>query len=90
MSKVILQGHIIVSDSDLARVTNELANHITLTKAEHGCLIFKVAVDRQNPHKFNVYEEFVNQAAFDNHQQRVKQSTWGQVTQNVNRHYAIT
>ncbi len=49
-----------------------------------------VTQDDMNPLKFSVYEEFVDQAAFDLHQARVKSSRWGQVTQNVERHYQIS
>lgn len=90
MSKITLQGHIIVSDSDLAQVNKELSNHKALTRAESGCLVFNVTIDDENFNKFNVYEEFVDQCAFNQHQQRVKDSTWGQVTQHVDRHYEIT
>lgn len=41
-----------------------------------GCLTFTVTPDEINPHKFSVYEELVNQVAFDNHQARVKLSKW--------------
>jgi len=88
--KVILQGHIIVLDDDLDTVTAALDSHIELTRAEQGCLIFNVTVDEKNQTKFNVYEEFVNQAAFDKHQLRVKQSNWGRVTTQVERHYLIS
>ena len=90
MGKVILQGHIIVPDDDLDVVTRELVEHIQLTSAEPGCLLFSVTVDEQNTHKFDVYEEFVDQTAFDKHQLRVKQSTWGRVTKKVERHYLIS
>ncbi|WP_348984465.1 hypothetical protein [Shewanella sp. 1CM18E] len=46
--------------------------------------------DESNPNTFNVYEEYVNQTAFDNHQARVKSSQWGKITKNVQRHYKIT
>lgn len=89
MPKVILQGYILVPDTDLTTVKNELVKHIALTRAELGCLAFKVSIDDENFNKFNVYEEFVDQYAFNQHQQRVRNSTWGQVTQNVDRHYEI-
>jgi quinol monooxygenase YgiN len=89
LTKVILQGFIVVPDSDLEIVKNELIIHKTLTLKEAGCLIFTVTPDETNPNKFSVYEEFVNQAAFDNHQVRVKTSKWGEVTKNVERHYQI-
>lgn len=89
LTKVILQGFIVVPDSDLEIVKSELIIHKTLTLKENGCLIFTVTPDETNPNKFSVYEEFVNQAAFDNHQVRVKTSKWGEVTKNVERHYQI-
>ena len=90
MSKVTLQGHIIVPDADLAIVKNELLIHEKLTKQESGCLIFEVSQDQSDSSKFNVYEEFIDQNAFDNHQLRVKNSNWGNVTKNVQRFYQIS
>ena len=90
MTKVVLQGFIIVPDSDLEVVKGELVIHKRLTLKEAGCLIFIVTPDEVNPNKFSVYEEFVNQTAFDNHQIRVKSSKWGEVTKNVERHYQIS
>ena len=63
--------------------------HTKLTKAEPGCLIFRVSPDANNPNKFEVYEEFINQTAFDHHQSRVRKSNWGKVTKHVQRHYQI-
>jgi len=88
--KVILQGYIIVPDDDLDTITAALVGHIELTRAEQGCLLFNVTVDDKNQNKFNVHEEFVNQSAFDKHQLRVKQSNWGGVTTQVERHYHIS
>jgi len=90
LSKITLQGHIIVADADLEVVKSELSLHTRLTKQETGCLLFSVTVDKNNPNKFDVYEEFVNQAAFDIHQSRVKSSNWGKVTRKVQRHYQIS
>ncbi len=90
LAKVILQGFIVVPDSDLEVVKRELVIHKKLTLNETGCLTFTVIPDEVNLHKFSVYEEFVNQAAFDNHQARVKLSKWGKVTKNVERHYKIS
>jgi len=90
LAKVILQGFIVVPESDLEAVKSELILHKRLTLKEVGCLTFTVTPDEVNPHKFIVYEEFVNQTAFDNHQARVKSSKWGKVTNNVERHYQIS
>ncbi len=90
LAKVILKGFIIVPDSDLEVLKAELIIHKELTLNEAGCLTFTVTPDEVNLNKFNVYEEFVDQAAFDNHQSRVKSSKWGNVTKNVERHYQIS
>ncbi|MGO2342358.1 putative quinol monooxygenase [Vibrio litoralis] len=90
MPKVVLQGYIIVLEKDLELIINELENHRLLTWQEEGCLAFSVEQCSNNPCRFNVYEEFTDQAAFDIHQQRVKASLWGRVSQNAKRYYQIT
>jgi len=75
VSKVILEGYVIASDSDLASVKSELANHIQLTRQEEGCLIFEVTQDDKNKNRFNVYEEFISQEAFKAHQQRLSSTS---------------
>ena len=90
LSKIILQGHIIVPTAELAIIKSELLIHEKLTKQETGCITFNVLQDQSNPNKFDVYEVFIDQASFDNHQRRVKNSNWGKVTKNVERHYKIT
>ncbi|WOX06132.1 putative quinol monooxygenase [Microbulbifer pacificus] len=89
MNKVILEGYIVVPESDLEIVKKELISHIQLTREEFGCEKFNVSQDKNNICRFNVYEEFSNKEAFAYHQQRVKSSHWGKVTKNVERHYQI-
>ena len=90
MSKVILQGYILVADEELELVTRELELHKELTREEIGCLVFEVEPDESAPNRFNVYEEFQSKGAFEHHQQRVSGSMWGKVTKNVSRHYQVT
>lgn len=90
LAKIILQGYIVVPDSDLEIVKRELVTHKNLTLQEAGCLTFTVTPDESNRNKFSVYEEFINQTAFDNHQARVKSSKWGDVTKSVKRNYKIS
>lgn len=90
MSKVTLSGYIIVADTDLAAVRQALPEHQLLTQAEKGCLVFNVTPSQSHPNRFDVYEEFVDQNAFDLHQARVKASAWGRITVNVARHYQIS
>lgn len=89
MSKVILKGFILVPEPELELVKNELVNHKRLTLDEPGCITFSVIENPENPLRFDVYEEFVDKVAFEQHQKRVKASYWGKVTVNVERHYEI-
>lgn len=89
MSKVTLKGFIKVPASDLEAVKDELITHRLLTLEEPGCITFKVSQDKTDPYHFNVYEEFVDRAAFEQHQQRVSNSDWGRLTRNVKRHYEL-
>ncbi|EKO3688309.1 antibiotic biosynthesis monooxygenase [Vibrio metschnikovii] len=89
MSKVTLKGFILVPESDLELVKNELVNHKCLTLEEPGCISFSVTENSENPLRFDVYEEFTDKAAFEHHQKRVKASNWGKVTVNVERYYEI-
>lgn len=90
MAKIILSGHIEVPTEDLDAVLAELPNHIALTRQEAGCLTFTIERDAKNSPRFDVYEEFTDRAAFDEHQTRVKASRWGEVTKNVERFYTVT
>lgn len=89
MSKIILSGFIIVPEADLKAVLEKLPEHIRKTQQEDGCLVFKIEEDPANPCQFQVYEEFINKTAFEEHQARVQVSEWGQVSRNVSRHYKI-
>ncbi|WP_232824732.1 putative quinol monooxygenase [Algibacillus agarilyticus] len=85
-----IQGYILIPSLALASIKHELILHTKLTKQEPGCLKFEVTPDKTQPNKLNVYEEFIDQCAFDQHQARVKTSQWGKMTTQVERHYQIT
>jgi len=89
VSKVTLTGHIIVSDADMEAVKVELVNHIALTREEEGCIVFEVKQNADNANRFDVYEEFTNKESFTKHQERVRNSDWGVVSANAERHYEI-
>ena len=90
MSKVTLSGQIEVPAVELAKITVALEKHMALTREEPGCIVFEVVQDSEEPTMFSVYEEFVDQAAFDSHQNRVLASSWSEATKNVVRHYKVT
>lgn len=89
MSKVVLSGYISVPESDLPQVKTALPEHIRLTRAESGCLVFTVTECPSDPARFEVYEEFEDEAACKYHQKRVASSPWSTCTKNVERHYKI-
>ncbi|HBF08121.1 MAG TPA: antibiotic biosynthesis monooxygenase [Gammaproteobacteria bacterium] len=86
---VKLEGYILIPEQELEAVQTALTEHKALTRAEPGCLVFKVTQDETQPNKYHVYEEFQDEASFQSHQNRVKESQWGAVTQNVQRFYEI-
>ena len=90
MGVITLQGYIVVTDTDLASVQDGLLEHIELTQREDGCLNFTVSQDTENKNRFNVHEKFVNRIAFEAHQRRAKDSRWGHIAANVERHYQIS
>ncbi|MGP9676669.1 MULTISPECIES: putative quinol monooxygenase [unclassified Halomonas] len=89
MPKVTLKGFIEVPARDLEVVEDELVIHRQLTLEEPGCITFKVTQDKTDPCRFDVYEEFIDRKAFEQHQQRVASSDWGKLTRNVKRHYDV-
>ena len=89
LPKVILKGFIIVPSEDLKAVQAELPIHIENTRKERGCLIFQVLQDKAQSNRFDVHEEFIDKESFEAHQIRVKNSKWGRVSSNIERHYHV-
>ena len=89
MSKLIIKGHILVPDADLAAVLEELQVHRALTRQEEGCLVFNVTQDEENLNRLNVYEEYADRSAFGTHQKRARASRWWEVSANAIREYDI-
>lgn len=89
MRKVFLNGYIDVPEDRLEAVKSALPKHIALTHAEAGCLSFEVVQDPSIPGRFMVSEVFVDQAAFDAHQERARNSDWFKITEGIPREYTI-
>ena len=87
--KVKLKGYIEIPIEDLELVIKELPIHSELTRKEEGCIVFKVTRDLGIHNRFNVYEVFDSEASFAYHQERVRNSRWGEITKNAARHYKI-
>ncbi len=84
-----LSGYIDVPLDELDLVRVALQEHIRLTRLEAGCILFEVIEQPDVAGQFSVLERFVDQAAFDAHQARVKTSDWGKISSNVTRQYQI-
>jgi len=87
--KVILKGYVIVPSEDLDAVQKALPAHIETTREEAGCLMFDVVQDQENKNRFNVHEAFVDKASFYAHQDRARNSNWGVVSANIEKHYHV-
>ncbi|WP_299933062.1 antibiotic biosynthesis monooxygenase [uncultured Pelagimonas sp.] len=87
---VTLEGYIQVPEDRLDDVRTALVEHIKLTRAEPGCLRFEIVASQTKMGRFDVSEEFLNKAAFEAHQARVKSSDWGRITQGIPRDYEIS
>ncbi len=77
------------NDSEADLVRRYLPKHKELTLEESGCLSFSVEAT-QDPLIWHVTELFTSQETFDAHQQRTKESLWGQKTMAIIREYEIT
>ncbi len=89
MSKVIIKGYVLIPEQDLQQVIEALPQHKELSLQETGCLVFDVEQDKNQPNRINVYEEYTDKEAFEFHRNRMKESEWGKVTVNIERHIQI-
>lgn len=60
-----IERFILVPESELELVKNELINHKRLTLEETGCITFSVIQNSENAFRFDVYEEFTDKVAFE-------------------------
>lgn len=88
--EVWLSGHLVcASQAEADIVLAGLTEHIRLTRAEPGCLLFEVT-QTDDPMVWRVEERFADGAAFEAHQTRVRDSAWGATTRGIRRDYAVS
>jgi quinol monooxygenase YgiN len=88
---IALHGFLVCPTAEEAdRISLLLPEHVRLTRAEPGCLMFEVWRSREDPTRFAVAEHFRDREAFERHRQRAAQSDWGKATQGLVRDYRIT
>lgn len=84
-----LTGRLLCADlSEAAAVRRHLPEHVSLTLAETGCLRFAVE-PTEDPLVWTVSEMFLDRAAFDAHQARVRSSRWFDATSGIARDYVV-
>ncbi len=89
MTDVYLSGQLVCRNTDdVAIVVQHLDRHVTLTRAEAGCVSFNVT-PTNDPLVWQVDEHFSDPDAFRLHQDRVAASTWGLATAGIERRYTI-
>ena len=89
MPKIYLNGYMDVPEEAVDDVKSALVEHIRLTRLEEGCEKFEVIESPQKIGRFDVSEIFSSKESFDAHQQRVKNSVWGEVTKGYPRNYQV-
>lgn len=82
-----LEGHIDVPADRIAQVSEALKDHIKLTREEAGCIFFNVDACEKIAGRFLVSEAFVDEAAFQFHQERAGASPWADASNGVPRDY---
>lgn len=86
---VTLNGWLRCADmAEAARVRDAIDEHIHLTRAEPGCISFKV-MPTDDPLVWEVAEEFTDPAAFEAHQTRASASQWAARTAGITRDYTV-
>ncbi len=84
-----LRGHLICQSlEEAAAVRWHLADHISLSRAEPGCLSFDVT-PTDDPMSFEVMESFRTREDFDAHQARTRASPWFEATRHILRDFRV-
>jgi quinol monooxygenase YgiN len=89
VTAVYLSGQLVCrNNNQVAVVVQHLDRHVTLTRAEPGCVSFSVT-PTGDPLVWKVDEHFSDPHAFRLHQERVAGSIWGRATAGIERRYTI-
>lgn len=74
---------------DLTVIKTYLPDHIALSRAEPGCVIFE-AVQTTDPMVWQIDETYTDRTSFDAHQTRNRASIWWEMSQGLVRDFKIT
>ncbi|MBP0482243.1 putative quinol monooxygenase [Sagittula salina] len=82
-----LTGELICYGPEADTVRQYLPDHVALTRAESGCILFDV--QPVGGGIWTVHEQFEDRATFEAHQARTQASPWGQATAGILRRYDV-
>jgi quinol monooxygenase YgiN len=86
---VRVSGRLICSSWQEAEILrSHLLDHIRLTQAEPGCIVFDVS-QTDDPLVWRVEESFRDQKAYELHQKRTRSSAWWAATAKIRRDYQV-
>ncbi|MDZ4095161.1 MAG: antibiotic biosynthesis monooxygenase [Paracoccaceae bacterium] len=90
MPRITLTGSLTcTTPAEAETVAQYLPDHISLSRAEPGCLMFSVT-QTTDPLIWQVDESFATRDAFDAHQARTRASAWFRATAHIARAFQIT
>lgn len=67
MAKLTITGNVLVKDSHIDFVKEELLKLIPITRAEEGCIQYDLHQDNENPNYFMFYENWENRELWQTH-----------------------
>lgn len=79
---------ICISEAEVQAVRQHLPEHLALTRAEPGCLVFDVS-QTDDPMVWEVMEAFRTRQDFDAHQARTRDSAWFAATRGILRDFKM-
>ena len=84
-----LRGQLIcMTDAEAEAVRAHLPLHVSLSRAEAGCLTFEVS-PTDDPMVWEVMESFRDRASFAAHQARTRDSAWFAATRGILRDFKM-
>jgi quinol monooxygenase YgiN len=84
-----LRGQLVcMTQDEVQAVRTHLPDHLSLTRAEPGCLTFEVT-ETDDPMVYEVMEAFRDRASFDAHQARTRESAWFAATRGILRDFRL-
>lgn len=83
-----LAGRLVCRDAAQVRLAQTLLpDHISLSRAEPGCLRFDMTQDPENPAIWHLSELFLDADAFAAHVARTRNSAWGRESEAIGREF---